>query len=102
MSPSVTCAEASWPVLVFLVLQSANKTKQTLEGPTKYLEAEELRGNPKILSLPLSVSPLPSHQGVLFLLELVSWLLPRLSVQHVGIVLNQDSKFFGSLSFIEI
>ena len=31
----------------FLMLQSSNKTNQTLIGPTKHLEAKELRGNPQ-------------------------------------------------------
>ena len=31
----------------FLVLQSSNKPKQKLKGPTKPFEAEELRGNPQ-------------------------------------------------------
>ena len=36
------------PILFrFLVLQSPNKPKQTLNGPTKHLEEEQLRGNPQ-------------------------------------------------------
>ena len=34
----------------FLVFQSSNKPKQTIQGQTKHLEAEEFKGNTNILS----------------------------------------------------
>ena len=44
---SFSHAEASWSVIYFLVFQSSNKRKQTLEGPSNPLEGKELRGNPQ-------------------------------------------------------